>query len=86
MKEAGFPDFELTSWFAALAPADTPQPIIARLNGWFHQILARQETKDFFKLSGADTMPGTPAALRQRQIAETEKWARIVRLANIEPQ
>jgi tripartite-type tricarboxylate transporter receptor subunit TctC len=84
--EGGLPGVERTSWFAAFAPPGTPEPIVQKLNGWFQQILAMDDTKQFLHSAGADPFPGTPEDLRRLQLDEIAKWADLVKLAQMEAQ
>ncbi|MBV8745933.1 MAG: tripartite tricarboxylate transporter substrate binding protein, partial [Xanthobacteraceae bacterium] len=49
-------------------------------------ILAGDETKRFFQIAGAEVFPGTPDQLTALQRDEIEKWAKLVKLAKMEPQ
>jgi len=84
--EGGLPGVERTSWFAAFAPAGTPEPVVQKLNGWFQQILAMDDTKQFLHSAGADPFPGTPEDLKRLQLDEIAKWADLVKLAQMEAQ
>jgi tripartite-type tricarboxylate transporter receptor subunit TctC len=79
MAEAGLPDFEVTSWFALVAPAKTPQAIIARLNSEVRKILDRPEIRARLAALGADAAPSTPDALAGLIASETAKWAKVVK-------
>jgi tripartite-type tricarboxylate transporter receptor subunit TctC len=86
MAEAGVPGVELLTWFAALVPAATPRVIVERINAWFNQVLATEETRKFLNSFGGDPFITTPddgqALLRQ----SVKDWEHYVRAAHIEPQ
>jgi tripartite-type tricarboxylate transporter receptor subunit TctC len=86
MIEAGIPDYEWTSWWAAMLPAGVPPDTVATLNGWFRQILAKAEVKAFLNQFAAEPFPSTPAELTQRQVADIERWRTLFKSMNIEPQ
>jgi tripartite-type tricarboxylate transporter receptor subunit TctC len=86
MEEAGIKGVDRMSWFAALLPANVPQPIVETWNAWFRQILAQDDTKAFFKNVGAETFPSSPAELTRLQEDEIAKWADLVKLAKMEAQ
>jgi tripartite-type tricarboxylate transporter receptor subunit TctC len=87
MIESGIPDFDLSGWWAAWAPANTPRPVVDKLAGWFNQIIAKPENKKYMNEAvGADPWPGSPEMLATVTASEIEKWGRIFKLANIEPQ
>jgi tripartite-type tricarboxylate transporter receptor subunit TctC len=86
MAEAGVPGVELLTWFSAMVPSATPRPIVDKLNAWFNQVLATEETKQFLNSFGGDpfiTTPDEGQALLRQQVKD---WEVFVRLAKIEPQ
>ena len=86
MTEAGVPGVELLSWFAVMVPSATPRPNVDKLNKWFNEVLATEETKNFLASFGGDpfiTTPENGQALFRQQIKE---WEGHVRTAKIEPQ
>jgi tripartite-type tricarboxylate transporter receptor subunit TctC len=86
VNEAGQPDFgDLTAWWAVFVPAGTPPEIVAKLEGWFNEIVASEETKAFLNNLGSDPFPGNSSLLRDQLASDIAKWADFVKLANIEP-
>jgi tripartite-type tricarboxylate transporter receptor subunit TctC len=81
--EAGLPGFEVNSMFGLLAPVNTPQPIVARLNAEVVKILQKQGVKDKMMEQGAIATPTTPAEAKQRIHAEIAKWAQVIREAGV---
>lgn len=86
MAEAGVPGFDFASWWAAWLPKGTPQPIVDKLEGWFTQITAMPETREFLSTTAGTALKGGSAAARAKQLAEIEKWAIAVKAAGITPQ
>ncbi len=86
MQELGFKDFDITPWWGVVVAAGTPRPIVERLAGWFNQITAMEETRQFLARGALDPLPGTPDSMAALLRTETERWGRFVRLAKIEPQ
>jgi tripartite-type tricarboxylate transporter receptor subunit TctC len=87
MAEAGLPDFgELIAWWAVFVPANTPKPIVDKLEAWFNQIAATEETKKFLNNLGSDPFPGNSKMLTELLVSDIRKWADYVKLAGIEPQ
>lgn len=78
MAEAGLPGCEVLSWFALMAPAKTPQPIIDRLNAATVKVLGQDVVKQKLAAIGADPAPSTPQALAALIRSETAKWAKVV--------
>jgi tripartite-type tricarboxylate transporter receptor subunit TctC len=86
LAEADFPGIDRIAWFGAALPKDTPDNIAATFNGWIQTILASDATRRFFQTAGAEVFPGTPEQLTALQRDEMEKWAKLVKLAKMEPQ
>ncbi len=80
------PGYELIAWFALVAPAKTPQPIVQRVHGAAAAALARPEVKEKFAAIGADVAPLDPAQLAKFIDAEIAHWAKLVKLAGIQPE
>jgi tripartite-type tricarboxylate transporter receptor subunit TctC len=79
LAESGLPGFEAVSWFAMFAPANTPKPIIDKLQGEVSRIIKAPEiTKRLLEL-GLDPVGGTPAELAKYQKSEITKWAKVVK-------
>ena len=80
------PGYEADAWQGFAAPKDTPAETIATLNRAINAALA--DPKIAARLAELGTQPGpmTPAAFGAFMAAETEKWAKVVRAANIKPE
>jgi tripartite-type tricarboxylate transporter receptor subunit TctC len=76
--EAGLPDFEVTTWYGVLAPAGTPRPVVARLNGELVKILYSPDMKDKLNAMGTDPVTSTPEEFAAYLRQETAKWANVV--------
>jgi tripartite-type tricarboxylate transporter receptor subunit TctC len=81
--ESGFPGFEVVGWFGWLAPARTPAEIIVRLNREIVRILKLPEMQERLLALGADPVASTPEAFAAFIRSERDKWARVIRHANI---
>jgi tripartite-type tricarboxylate transporter receptor subunit TctC len=77
--ESGLPGFESSSWFGLLAPAGTPQPIVAKVNAEVNAWLATPEAKEKIVASGANPAGGTPDDFAKHIAAETAKWQKVVK-------
>jgi tripartite-type tricarboxylate transporter receptor subunit TctC len=80
---AGFPGMDGDGWVGALAPAGTPKEIIALLNKQINEIIALPESKEKFAQLGLDPVGGTPEDFARDMRAEGEKWAKVIKAANI---
>jgi len=78
--------YEIIAWFALVAPAKLPAPIVQRLHEVNAKALAKPEVKEKFALVGTDVAPLGPAELGKFIQAEVAHWAKLVKLAGIEPE
>jgi tripartite-type tricarboxylate transporter receptor subunit TctC len=81
--QAGVPGFESTAWYGVVAPAGTPPAIVRRLNAEFVKILNSPDVKQRIIDLGGLEVPLTPDYFAKLIDSEIDKWAVIVRAANI---
>jgi tripartite-type tricarboxylate transporter receptor subunit TctC len=81
--EAGLKDFETGSWQGVVAAAGTPKEVIARLNGEISRILNTPEMKANLAKLGTDVYIMTPEQLGNWLKSEIDKWAKVVKAANV---
>ena len=81
--EQGLPGFDVASWFGIMAPANTPSAIVQRLYGEFAKLVNAPETQKFLLTQGAEPMLMEPAKFSEFLRQETEKWAKVVKAANL---
>jgi tripartite-type tricarboxylate transporter receptor subunit TctC len=86
MAEAGVPGYDLTAWFAAFVPAGTPKPIVEKLNAAFKAAIADPKVTQSLLNAGIEPSSSTPEELKAFVASETEKWAKTVKAAGIEPE
>ena len=84
--EAGVKGYDMSYWFAAYLPRDTPQPVVARLRELLLAGLKSSAAKQFFDVSGAEAWTTTPEELARFQQAEARKWGQVIKAAGIEPE
>jgi tripartite-type tricarboxylate transporter receptor subunit TctC len=75
--------YEATTWYGVGAPKNTPAKIVEKLNKEINAALAVPKVKARFAEIGAEPMMMTPAEFEKFVVAETEKWAKVIRAANI---
>lgn len=80
--EGGVKGYEAATWYGLLAPARTPQPVIARLHGETVKILAGP-TRQRLEAQGFEPDGGTPAAFAAYIKSEISKWAKVIKTAGI---
>ncbi len=77
------PGFEASQWVGLVAPKDTPSAIIEKLNTEINAALADPRIKARFADLGGTVLPGSPADFGRLIRDETEKWAKVIRAADI---
>jgi tripartite-type tricarboxylate transporter receptor subunit TctC len=82
--ESGYGDVIGSAWNGVVAPAGTPDAIIGKLNAQIAQILTTPETKQRFAELGMQSIGGTPQDFAQYLQAETDKWAAVIKAANLQ--
>jgi tripartite-type tricarboxylate transporter receptor subunit TctC len=85
LAESGFPGFEAYAWFSVLAPAGTPQAVVARLNSEINRVLTLPEVKDQYAKMGLIPGGGTPEQLDAFIRADIAKWSKVIKSAGIKP-
>lgn len=83
-ESAGYGNFELLHWFALLAPAKTPAPIITRLNHEINEILNQKENREKLMGLGMEIDGGTPQNLADVIKKDRLKWEKVIVDANIQ--
>ncbi len=81
--EAGVPGFEVTSWQGIFVPAGTPKPIVDKLHDETMKILQTAEMQERLKGLGMQGSNMTVAQITEFQRAEVDKWAQVVKAANV---
>jgi tripartite-type tricarboxylate transporter receptor subunit TctC len=80
------PGYEASSWQGVGAPKNTSAEIIDKLNGEINVVLADPKMKERLAELGGTVLAGTPAEFGKLIADETEKWARVIKSANIKPE
>jgi tripartite-type tricarboxylate transporter receptor subunit TctC len=83
IQEMGVAGYEVWSWFGLLAPAATPQPIVDKLNASIVEIIKQPDVQAKIIELGAVPVPETSAEFGAFIAAETLKWAKVIKEANI---
>ena len=80
------PGFEAKSWFGLLAPAGTPSEIIKKINHDVIEVISDPAfARQYLAAQGLEPITGTPEEFAAFIRAETKKWGKVVRDANIKP-
>ncbi len=86
LAEAGYGGGDVAPWWGVVVAAGTPRPIVDKLAGWFNQITAAEDTRQFLARAAFDPFPGSPDAMQALMKSDAERWRRYVELAKIKPQ
>lgn len=84
--ESGVRNYEVTLWLAVFAPAQTPRPIVERLNREFNAAIATPQVRDALLAQGLQPETMSPAAFSRHLATEIDKWRAVVRKAQIKPE
>jgi tripartite-type tricarboxylate transporter receptor subunit TctC len=80
------PGYEASGWYGVGAPKATSAEIVTSLNTAMAAALAEPEMKTRLADLGAVPMPSTPAEFGAFLAADTEKWGKVIRSADIKPE
>ena len=86
LQESGFPGLVTDEWWAILAPAGTPKPIIDTLNAEITKIFARPDVQEKISKLGVEFIGSTPGQVTDFMRAESARNAKVIKAAKIEPQ
>ena len=83
LQEAGVKDFQFTQWLALLAPAATPRPIVARLNGALREALKTREVREKFEAQAFVPFSTTPEEAGKFLADEAARLSRVIKARGI---
>ena len=81
--ESGVPGFETGSWQGVLAPLGTPGAIVEKLNAELVRILNSSDMKEKLAVQRAEARTSSPEAFGGFIVKEKERWAKLVKGAEI---
>ena len=83
MTESGFPGIDVVNYFALMAPAGTPEPVITALNAAINKVVVLPEVVARFKLDAVEAAPGSSALLGSFLEADYRAWRNVVKTQNL---
>jgi tripartite-type tricarboxylate transporter receptor subunit TctC len=86
VSEGGLPGYTAANWIGIVAPAGTPEPIIAKLHREISAIQDSPELQKQFANEGADMVRMSSAEFGDFIVAEMAKWGRVVKEAGIKAE
>ena len=83
LSESGLTGYDSTGWFGLVAPTGTPPQIIQRLHAEFTAALNDESIKSQMRQNGMEPIATSVEGFDTYIKSETQKWARVIRQANI---
>jgi tripartite-type tricarboxylate transporter receptor subunit TctC len=83
LKELGFADLEVDTWYGVFAPAGTASAVVAKLNAELNALLRQPEILELLAKQGLAAAGGTPERLGELVRNELARWSRVVASAGI---
>ena len=83
--EAGFKGYETGLWYALLAPAGTPRPVISKLHDEMVRVVKSPAVTEQLLAQGAEPVGNTPQELDAYIKTEIERWTKVIAQAGIRP-
>jgi tripartite-type tricarboxylate transporter receptor subunit TctC len=81
--EAGISNYNISTWWGIVAPAGTPEPILAKLNAVINDAASKEPLKARLVDEGAEAYRGTPAEFRSMLSAELAMWKDVAKTSGI---
>lgn len=83
MAQAGFPQLDMGTWFALLAPAGTPAAIVAQLNKQIVKVVGMPDVRQQLANQGVDPSSSTPEEAGAFLRNDVARWGRIIKEAGV---
>jgi tripartite-type tricarboxylate transporter receptor subunit TctC len=83
LEEVGYKGSAVDLWWGVLAPANTPQPIVDRLNAEINRQIQSDEMRTFFLREGAEPAAMKPAEFASFVAGEVSRWKEVAKKADI---
>lgn len=83
--ESGYPGFEAGTWYAFLGPAGMPKDIVAKIAADLSAISKMEDVRERLLAQAVEVRATTPEALSAIMRADSERWSKVIRDANIKP-
>lgn len=84
--ESGYPGFQAAGWYGLLAPAGTPQPIVAQLNAALREMVGKPDFTQWLQQQGMEPQTDTPDGFGRYIGQEKDKWAQVIKTAKVPQQ
>lgn len=81
--ESGYPGFQAAGWYGLLAPAGTPQLIVAQLNAALREMVDKPDFTQWLRQQGMEPQTDTPEGFGRYISQEKDKWAQVIKTAKV---
>lgn len=81
--EAGYPGFEAVGWYGLVAPAGTDKAVVDRVNAIVREAMTKPDFVAALQKQGMEPRASSPAEFRAYIQREKEKWATVIKAANV---
>jgi tripartite-type tricarboxylate transporter receptor subunit TctC len=86
MRELGYPNFVVETWYGMFAPAGTPPAIVAKLNAALDDILHQPDVRELLARQGMTPAGGSPERLANYVKDDLARWQRVVKDAGLKAE
>ena len=86
MRDLGYPNFMVETWYGIFAPAGTPAPIVAKISAEIDSILRDPEVRAQLARQGMNPIGGTPERLSSYVKEDLARWKRVVEETGLKPE
>jgi tripartite-type tricarboxylate transporter receptor subunit TctC len=86
LQELGFKGYDISTWWGLFAPAKTLPEIVQKLSDAMHEVVQRPALKEKFAPHGLDATSDSPQDFADFVKQETERYAKIAKIAGIQPE
>ena len=86
MAESGLPDLRVVTWNGLVAPAGTPEAIVAKLNAAINDALRSSQIREALAKFGSEPLGGTPQEFASFVTSQSRQWSEIIRLADVKAE
>jgi tripartite-type tricarboxylate transporter receptor subunit TctC len=76
--EFGLKSYEASLWYSLLAPANTPKPVVSKINAALVQVLKTPEVQEQLTKQGFEPATSTPEQLKTLIDKDLQRWARVI--------
>ena len=84
--ESGYPNFDVSAWYAMFGPPNMPPSLVAKLHDAIAQAVESPDIQERLRAVGAIGGSETPEQLRARVQREVSRWTAVIKTSNIKSE